>query len=48
VSAGVLGRDLEIAAFHTPESTHGFLVTDEAVPGAITPSDHRMLVGELT
>jgi Anti-sigma-K factor rskA len=48
VSAGVLGRDLEIAAFHAPESAHGFVVTDEAAPGAITPSDHRMLAGEYT
>lgn len=48
VSAGVLGRDPEIAAFRAPGSAHGFLVTDEAAPGAITPSDHRMLVGELT
>ena len=48
VSAGVLGRDLEIAAFHAPESVHGFVVTDETAPGAITPSAHRMLVGEYT
>lgn len=46
VSAGVLGRDLDIAAFRAPESAYGFLVTEEAAPGAISASDHRMLVGE--
>jgi hypothetical protein len=34
VSAGLLGRSFDVAAFHAPEGTQGFMVTDEAAPGA--------------
>ncbi|MCJ7439526.1 MAG: anti-sigma factor [Acidimicrobiia bacterium] len=46
VSAGVLGRELDIAAFHAPASAHGFVVTEEAEPGAPTATGHVMLAGE--
>jgi anti-sigma-K factor RskA len=46
VSAGVLGRDLDVTAFHAPASAHGFVVTDEAEPGAVTATNHVMLSGE--
>ena len=48
VSAGVLGRDLDIAAFHAPASAHGFVVTEEAEPGALTSTGHVLLAGEFT
>jgi len=46
VSAGVLGRDLDVAAFRAPASAHGFMVTEEAEPGVRSPTDHVMLSGE--
>lgn len=45
VSAGVLGRAVDIAAFHAPASAHGFVLTDEAEPGAVTATDEPMLAG---
>ena len=48
VSAGVLGRDLDIAAFHAPASAHGFVVTEEAEPGALTSTGHVLLAGEFS
>jgi Anti-sigma-K factor rskA, C-terminal/Anti-sigma-K factor RskA, N-terminal domain len=33
VSAGLLGRSFDIAAFHAPGDTVGFMVTAEAAPG---------------
>ena len=48
VSAGVLGRDLDIAAFRAPASAHGFVVTEEAEPGALTSTGHVLLAGEFT
>jgi len=45
VSAGVLGRDLDVAAFHAPASAHGFVVTAESEPGALTASRPVMLAG---
>jgi len=35
VSAGLLGRSFDVAAFHAPEGARGFMVTDEASPGAV-------------
>ena len=46
VSAGVLGRDLDVTAFHAPASARGFVVTEEAEPGVVTATDHVMLSGE--
>jgi hypothetical protein len=46
VSAGVLGRELDVAAFHAPVSAHGFIVTDEADPGAVASTHPPMLAGE--
>ncbi len=45
VSAGVLGRKVDIAAFHAPTSAHGFVLTEEAEPGAVTATDTPMLAG---
>jgi hypothetical protein len=33
VSAGLLGRSFDVAAFHAPGDTRGFMVTEEAAPG---------------
>ncbi|HEY8215975.1 MAG TPA: anti-sigma factor [Acidimicrobiia bacterium] len=33
VSAGLLGRSFDVAAFHAPGDARGFMVTDEAAPG---------------
>ena len=46
VSAGVLGRDLDVMAFHAPPSVHGFIVTEEAEPGVLASTHKPMLAGE--
>jgi len=33
VPAGILGRSVDVAAFHVPEGSRGFMVTEEAAPG---------------
>ena len=45
VSAGVLGRSLDLAAFHAPEGATGFMVTDEATPGVVTTAAKPVLEG---
>jgi len=46
VSAGVLGRDLDVTAFHAPASALGFVVTDEPESGSVTATQRVMLAGE--
>jgi len=45
VSAGLLGRSFDVAAFHVPEGARGFMVTDEAVPGAVHTDATPLLEG---
>jgi len=45
VSAGVLGRNVAVAAFHGPAHVLGFAVTEEDDAGAMQPSGHPMLEG---
>jgi hypothetical protein len=33
VSAGLLGRSFDVAAFHVPGDARGFMITEEAAPG---------------
>jgi hypothetical protein len=47
ISAGVLGRSFDVAAFRGPASAHGFMITDEATPGAVRSVTRPMLRGEL-
>jgi hypothetical protein len=46
ISAGVLGRSFDVAAFHAPASAHGFMITNEAMPGAVRSAREPMLQGE--
>jgi hypothetical protein len=48
VSAGLLGRSFEVAAFHAPEGTRGFMVTEEAGSGAVHTDAAPMLEGHFT
>jgi hypothetical protein len=45
VSAGVLGRDIELAAFRAPDDAWGFAITDEEGSGGVQPHGHRVLEG---
>jgi anti-sigma-K factor RskA len=45
VSAGVLGRSLDLAAFRAPDGATGFMVTDEATPGVVTTAAEPVLEG---
>jgi anti-sigma-K factor RskA len=45
VPAGVLGRDLELAAFRVPEGARGFAITAEHVPGVPTTAGAPVLEG---
>jgi hypothetical protein len=45
VSAGLLGRSLDLAAFRAPDGATGFMVTDEAAPGAVTTGSKPVLEG---
>jgi hypothetical protein len=47
ISAGVLGRSFDVAAFRAPASAHGFMITDEAMPGAVRSAHEPMLHGEV-
>lgn len=47
ISAGVLGRSFDVAAFRAPASAHGFMITDEAMPGAVRSNQTPMLHGEI-
>ncbi len=41
----VLGRSVDVAAFHAPEGCLGFMISDEAAPGSSTPSAEKLLEG---
>ncbi|MEX2031717.1 MAG: anti-sigma factor [Dehalococcoidia bacterium] len=45
VSAGVLGRDVHIAAFRAPSKAQGFAITLEEAPGSTTPHGVHVLEG---
>ncbi|MEX0664780.1 MAG: anti-sigma factor [Acidimicrobiia bacterium] len=45
VSAGVLGRDVELAAFRGPRGARGFAITVEESPGSSTPEGRHVLEG---
>jgi hypothetical protein len=45
VSAGVLGRDVHVAAFRAPGDAQGFAITLEEVPGSTTPHGAHVLEG---
>ena len=45
VSAGVLGRDVELAAFHAPPEAWGFAITEEDDSGGVQPHGHHVLEG---
>ena len=46
ISAGVLGRSFDVAAFRAPASARGYMITDEAMPGAVRSAHAPMLHGE--
>lgn len=46
LSTAILGRRVDVVAFHAPEGSLGFVLTDEAAPGATTTVRPRVLVGE--
>jgi len=48
VSAGVLGRDVEIAAFRAPGDARGFMITTEDAPGSNSPHGAHVLEGSFT
>jgi hypothetical protein len=47
VSAGVLGRTFDVAAFRGPAETIGFAVTDEAAPGVSRSHRRAVVAGEM-
>jgi anti-sigma factor RsiW len=48
VSAGLLGRTFDVAAFHAPGDTVGFMVTEEAEPGVEKTHADPVLEGHYT
>jgi Anti-sigma-K factor rskA len=48
VSAGVLGRDLEVAAFRFDGAVRGFAISSERTPGALAPHEPLSAEGSLT
>lgn len=46
LSTAILGRRVDVVAFHAPHGSIGFLITDEAAPGATSPVRPRVLSGE--
>jgi Anti-sigma-K factor rskA len=48
VSAGVLGRDLEAAAFRFDGAARGFAISNERTPGALAPHEPLSANGSLT
>lgn len=48
ISAGVLGNDPEITAFHVDPTTGGLAITEEEAGGAITPQNPPVVFGEIT
>jgi len=47
VSAGVLGRDVELAAFHFDGRVRGFAISTEKAPGALAPHEPLTAEGSL-
>jgi hypothetical protein len=45
VPTAVLGRSVDVAAFHAPEGSLGFMVSEERAPGTTTPEQAAMLEG---
>jgi hypothetical protein len=48
VPAGLLGRSFDVAAFHVPEGTRGFVVTEEGDPGVAQTDAPPVLEGSFT
>lgn len=48
VSAGVLGRDLEVATFRFDGAVRGFAISSERTPGALAPHEPLSAEGSLT
>jgi hypothetical protein len=48
VSAGLLGRSFDVAAFHAPGDVRGFMVTEEAAPGVEHTDATPVLEGHYT
>jgi hypothetical protein len=48
ISAGVLGRDPQTAAFHVASKPASFAITVEAVPGVVRPSQSPIAVGKVS
>jgi Anti-sigma-K factor rskA len=48
LSAGVLGRDLEVAAFRFDGAVRGFAISSERTPGALAPHEPLSAEGSLT
>lgn len=46
LSSAILGRRVDVVAFHAPDGSLGFLITDEAAPGATTSVRPKVLAGE--
>ncbi|HUV10995.1 MAG TPA: anti-sigma factor [Acidimicrobiia bacterium] len=46
LSTAILGRRVDVVAFHAPGGSLGFLITDEEAPGATTSVRPRVLAGE--
>ncbi len=45
VSAGVLGRDVDLAAFRSPRDARGFAITEEVDSGGVQPKGRHVLEG---
>lgn len=46
LSTAILGRRVDVVSFHAPDGSLGFLITDEAAPGATVPVRPKVLAGE--
>jgi len=46
LSTAILGRRVDVVAFHAPDDSLGFLITDEEAPGATTSVRPRVLAGD--
>ena len=46
LSTAILGRRVDVVAFHAPDGSLGFLITDEVAPGATSPVRPSVLAGE--
>ena len=46
LSAAILGREVGVVSFRAPTGSLGFVITDEAAPGAVTSTHPGLLMGE--